>query len=129
MGLTIYTLDRNSNTPLEYLAAGAIALKVGMALVVENGLLAVASGAKKPQYISMANFDTVASGTQVPVIRVNSDTIFETENQADFASIKVGDKVTLHTDGMQVTATKTSGVAEVVAIGGTAVGSKIRVRF
>ena len=44
-------------------------------------------------------------------------------------SIKLGDKVTLHTDGLQVTATTTNGVAEVVYMDGTASGSMCRVRF
>ena len=57
----------------------------------------------------------------------------KTTNSASFASIKKGDKVTLHaSDGLQVTATKTSGVAEVidfddVAASGT--GGEVYVRF
>ena len=42
---------------------------------------------------------------------------------------KLGDKVTLHTDGLQVTATTTNGVAEGVYMDGTASGSMCRVRF
>ena len=37
--------------------------------------------------------------------------------------------VTLHTDGMQVTATKTGGVAEVTGIDGQTVGSRVTVKF
>ena len=43
--------------------------------------------------------------------------------------VAVGDKVTIHTDGLQVTATTTGGVAEVVWMEGTASGAKVRVRF
>ena len=43
--------------------------------------------------------------------------------------LKLGDKVTLHTDGLQVTATTASGVAEVVGMDGTAAGDRVRVRF
>ena len=43
--------------------------------------------------------------------------------------MKLGDKVTLHTDGLQVTATTASGVAEVVGMDGTAAGDRVRVRF
>ena len=48
---------------------------------------------------------------------------------ADSATIGVGDKVTIHTDGMQVTATKTSGVAQIVALDGQAVGDRVVVKF
>ena len=44
-------------------------------------------------------------------------------------SVKLGDKVTIYTDGLQVTATTTSGVAEVVGMDGTAAGSTVLVRF
>ena len=37
--------------------------------------------------------------------------------------------MTLHTDGLQVTATKTNGVAEVVGMDGTAASDRVRVRF
>mgnify|MGYP001537613265 FL=1 len=55
--------------------------------------------------------------------------IFETTFSAAATSIKVGDKVTIHTDGLQVNATTTGGVAEVVWMEGTASGAKVRVRF
>ena len=44
--------------------------------------------------------------------------------------LKAGDKVTLHTDGMQVTATTTDGVVTVVDVNGaTAAGDEIIVRI
>ena len=43
--------------------------------------------------------------------------------------VAVGNKVTLHTDGLQVTATTTSGVATITYIAGQTVGSLVRVRF
>ena len=69
------------------------------------------------------------AGDIIPVIRVGKDMILETTFAADATSIKLGDKVTLHTDGLQVTATITNGVAEVVYMDGTARGSMCRVRF
>ena len=65
----------------------------------------------------------------IPVIRVNKDMIFETTFAAAATSVKLGDKVTLHTDGLQVTGTTASGVAEVVYMDGTAAGDMCRVRF
>ena len=41
-----------------------------------------------------------------------------------------GDKITINTDGLTVTATKTDGVATIVALNGAAAaGDKITVRF
>ena len=120
--------------PWEYLPCGAIQPKIGMALTQSSGNLAIATGTTAPTYISMMEADaTLAAGTIIPVIRVDHDIIFKTTNSASFASIKKGDKVTLHaSDGLQVTATKTSGVAEVidfddVAASGT--GGEVYVRF
>jgi len=119
--------------PWEYLPAGAITPKAGMALVQSSGNLAVASGTTSPTYLSMMEKDSACTaGDIIPVIRVDHNTIYETTNQASFASIKRGDKVTLHTDGLQVTATKTSGVAEVVdfdAKAASGAGGKVWVRF
>lgn len=120
--------------PWEYLPAGAITPKVGMALIQTDGNLAVATGTNAPSYISMMESDAaLTAGTNIPVIRVDHDTIYETTNSAAFSSIKKGDKVTLHaSDGLQVTATKTSGVAEVVDFDDAAAsgaGGKVYVRF
>ena len=115
--------------PWEYLEASALgACKVGMALTLTDGKLAKATATVRPSYISMFE-GTVVAGDRIPVIRVLPDMIWETAAQAALTSIKLGDKVTLHTDGMQVTATKTNGVAEVVDMDGTNVGSRVLVRF
>ena len=45
------------------------------------------------------------------------------------SSIVPGNKVTLSADGLQVTATTTGGVAQVVDMDGTAAGDKVRVRL
>ncbi len=121
-------------TPWEYLPCSAITPKVGMALVQSSGNLAIATGTTAPTYISMAEKESaLAAGDIIPVIRVEKDVIYETTNSASFAAIKKGDKVTLHaSDGLQVTATKTSGVAEVVDFDEAAAsgaGGKVWVRF
>ena len=43
--------------------------------------------------------------------------------------IAAGAKVTISSNGLGITATTTSGVAEIVDWDGTAVGSQVRVRF
>lgn len=130
MAFKLYKTDVNKVPPIEYLPAGAITPKMGMALTMSGGNLAIASGTTVPSYVSMVECESaLTAGTVIPVIRVLPDMIWETAAQAAMTSIKLGDKVTLHTDGMQVTATKTNGVAEVVDMDGTNVGSRVLVRF
>lgn len=116
---------------IEYLPCSAITPKVGMALTQTSGNLAIATGTTKPTYISMCEKDSACTaGDIIPVLRVEENVVFETNFSAAATSINLGDKVTLHaSDGMQVTATTASGVAEVVYMDGTASGSMCRVRF
>lgn len=75
----VFKTDDGRNCPIEYLPAGAIALKLGMALTVSAGKLAIASGTTRPSYISMTETPgAVAAGTVVPVIRVSEDVIYNT---------------------------------------------------
>lgn len=130
MAFLIHSTDDGRVLPWEYLPAGAITPKVGMALTQSSGNLALASGTTAPTYISMTDRETACTaGDLIPVVRVQKDTVYETTLAASGTSLKVGDRVTLHTDGMQVTATTTSGVAELVEIIDTAIGGKVRVRF
>ena len=101
-----------------------------MALTLTSGKLGKATGTTKPDYISMLQADaTLTAGDIIPVVRVTEDIIWETTLQAAGTSLNVGDKVTIHTDAMQVTATTASGVAEIVYMDGTAAGSMVRVRL
>lgn len=130
MSFKIHSMDGGRVPGIEYLPAGTITPKVGMALVQTNGQLALATGANAPTYISMCEKDRACTaGEIIPVIRVGKDMILETTFAAAATSVKLGSKVTLHTDGLQVTATTTSGVAEIVYMDGTASGSMCRVRF
>ena len=130
MAFKIHSTDNGHVPCIEYLPAGAITPKVGMALIQTTRNLAVATGANAPTYISMCERESACTaGELIPVIRVDKGTIYETSFATAATSIKLGAKVTLHTDGMQVTATTASGVAEVVYMDGTASGSMCRVRF
>lgn len=130
MAFKIYSTDDGRVPGIEYLPAGAIAPKVGMALYQNGGNLAVATGTTKPTYISMCEREAaVTAGTEIPVIRVNADMIFEAPLSVAGTSLKLGDKVTVATGGEQVTATTTDGIAEIVGIVGTAAGDHVRVRF
>ena len=117
--------------PWEYLPCSAITPKLGMALVFSSGNLAIAAGTAKPAYISMCEKEAaVTAGTRIPVIKVQPDQVFECTCSASLSGVNVGDKVTLHaTNGCQVTGTKTSGVATIVAKDGDGAGSRVLVRF
>ena len=130
MGFLFHTIDGRLVPGTEYLACGAITPEVGLALYVNNGKLAVAAGTTKPTYICLRHEDAaVAAGTVIPVARVLPDTVFETTASASLASVNVGAKVTVSSDGLQVTGTTEGGTAEIVSMDGTAAGSVVRVRF
>ena len=63
------------------------------------------------------------------MVRADAGIIFETTFSAAASSVKVGSKVTLSADGLQVTGTTTDGVAEVVEMLGNTADSTVRVRF
>lgn len=130
MAFKIHQVDGGRVPGIEYLPCSAIAPKVGMALTQTEGKLAAASGKNAPTYISMCEREAACQdGELIPVMRVLPDMVFETIFQAAASAVKLGDKVTLHTDGLQVTATTTDGVAEVVWMEGTDAGAACRVRF
>lgn len=103
--------------------------QVGEALKLASGKVTLCSGAVAPSHVCVGPVD---DNGVVPCVEVQKYMEFETTlgvAPADSATVGVGDKVTLHTDGMQVTATKTSGVAEVTGIDGQTVGSRVTVKF
>ena len=128
---TVYSVDDGRNLPNEYLPAGAITPKLGLALVMSAaGQLAVCAGANAPQYICMVEkAAAVTAGDIIPVVRVGHDVIWKTVSSAAMTNVKLGNKVTVDTTGMKVTATTTDGVAEVVYIEDTAAGGTVHVRF
>lgn len=133
MAFLIHSYGDGQPRPWEYLPCGAITPKVGMALYQTSGNLAIATGTTKPTYISMVDKSAACTaGDIIPVVRIDDQMIFETTNQASFSSMNRGSKVTLHSDGLQVTATTTSGVAEVVDFddkAATGTGGTVLVRF
>ena len=129
MFLNIKT-DDGHVAPFEKLPCSAITPKNGMAMVLSSGKLAIASGTTKPEFICVEEHDAaVAADTLVTVVRVDHDTVYQTTLSAAGTSLNLGDKVTIATDGLRVTATKTDGVAEIVYMDDTASGSMIHVRF
>lgn len=103
--------------------------QVGEALKLASSKVTLCSGAAAPSHVCVGPID---DNGVVPCVEVQKYMEFETTlgvAPTDSATVGVGDKVTLHTDGMQVTATKTGGVAEVTGIDGQTVGSRVTVKF
>lgn len=78
----------------------------------------------------MADCAATATNRIIPVARVEANQLYEVPVTAAPTSLVEGSKVTLHTDGMQVTATTTSGVVTVESLNGAAAaGDNIVVRI
>ena len=78
MAFYIQQVDGGRNPGHEYLPAGAIVPKVGMALTVTGGKLAIASGTTAPSYISMIEKEeALTDGDVIPVMRVLPDMMFQ----------------------------------------------------
>lgn len=125
MGFIPHKNNDGALAPYEYLTA-SVACHVGMAMTLSSGKLAKCGAEAAPTYICMAEG---AANAIVPAIRVDGETIFAVPLSAAGSGLKVGDKVTIATDAMHVTATTTNGVAEIAAIVGTATGDIVHVRF
>lgn len=108
----------------------SITYKVGDALVLSSGALVKATGETAPTHVCAEAYTAPASGQKdIAVYPIYPFQEWETTLSAAGTSLNVGDKVTIHTDAAQVTATTTKGVAEIVKLLGTAVGSKVIVKF
>lgn len=102
----------------------------GEALVLSAGKLTKASGDVAVQYVALESYQAPASGARkLRCFRVMPDQLFEVEVSAAPTSLAVGDKVTIATDGLAVTATKASNYgAEIVDLcEATKAGHRIQV--
>ena len=127
MAFKLSRMDVGHTPPIKYLPVTAGEdVTLGEALVLSAGKLTKCGATAKPAFMAVGPKN--AAG-EAPVIAVQDYMTFETTLQAAGSSLKIGDKVTLHTDGAQVTATTASGVAEIVSMEGTTVGSSVLVKF
>ena len=95
-----------------YMPCSAITPKVGMALKVTSGNLAIATGADLPLYMSVTDRDEACeAGESIGVVRVVPDTIYEVATPTSFSQV-VGTKVQIGSDGLTITNTS-GGTAEV----------------
>jgi len=107
--LPVKSLDGASD-PFEYLyMTDSEAVTLGETLKMVNGRLTLASGTDDPEFIAMAS---AAAGTNVriPVVRLDDEREWEVPCTGQIANTGVGTKVTIHTDGLQVTTITTGGV-------------------
>lgn len=112
--------------PIVYMkATGGETYSVGEALKLSSGAVTLCSGTTKPSHICVG----AAGDSGVPCIEVQDYMEFETTLSAAGTSLATGSKVTIYTDGKQVTATTTDGVAEITGMDGTAAGSTVTVKF
>lgn len=122
----MFKLSKSVGTPtppFEYLAGTSQeSFSDGEALVLSSGLLTKCGATATPEFICVGAH-TGDGASQIPVMRINETLEFETSLAAAGTSLNIGDKVTLHTDGLQVTATTTSGVFAISRLDGTASGS------
>lgn len=117
--------------PFEYLLmTNAEAVSLGQALVLTSGRLTKAGATVKPQFIAGKTQAAEATAvTPIPVWRVDSLQEWTTQSTATVAATLRGAKVTLHTDGLLVTATTTSGVFEIDETDGATTTSNVSGRF
>lgn len=101
----------------------------GEALTMADGKATKCTGAVTPAYICQSNLEEAIDGDVVLVSLVNPQQELEAPLEAAGAALKIGDKVTVGTDGLSVTATTESGVFTITNILGTAVGDKVRGYF
>lgn len=131
MAILPYKYDDGRHDPWEMQPIGAgITAVLGTGMVLTSGKLAIAGATAVPEYILMTSVEASVDGTMVPVIRVSADTEYETQLNVASAAIAIGQKyTTTGASDTKLTATTTSGVAEVTGYDGKAAGDKVRVRF
>lgn len=97
---------------------------VGEALYLNAGFATKASGTTVPQYICQESA-VGEEGKMIHCTLVNSKQELEVPLSASGSSLAIGDKVTIATDGLRVTATTTSGIFTITKINGTATGDTV----
>ena len=128
--LKIENARMNVPEPVFHEATAAEAISIGEALVLANGKLTKCAATAVPQFIAIGQVGASDANRKVAVCRVESNQVYEVPVTVAPTALKVGDKVTIHTDGLQVTATTTSGVITVENLNGaSAAGDTIVVRI
>lgn len=130
MSIKIHSTDGGFIPPWKWMAAAAGTYKIGDALIISSGkLTAVTSGSGQsdstPHYVCMADI-TAGAGDLIPVVKTDAGITWETQLQADSASLAVGLAYTLHTDGRTITTTTSNGCFTVTGYDGKTAGDAVR---
>ena len=107
-------------------------IKLGEALVIENGEIKSCPATSTPTYVAFAS--APEGSESVVCYPVNSDMLFETTVNAAPTALLIGSKVTIGKDSdgcsVCVSATTASGVATIVSLDEAAkAGDKVTVKF
>jgi hypothetical protein len=106
------------------------AISYGEALVLASGKLTKCGATTKPEFIALRDVAAADTDRLMPVCRVESNHVYDVPCTAAPTGLVPGSKVTINSDGLQVTATTSDGVATVISTNGvTAAGGIITVRF
>ena len=120
----------NVPEPVFYDATASEAISIGEALKLSSGKLTKCASTDKPEFIAIGQVGANDADRKVAVCRVEPNQVYEVPVTATPTSLKVGEKVTLSGDGLQVTATTASGVVTIESLNGaTAAGDTIVVRI
>lgn len=116
--------------PFEYLQmTDGEASVLGEGLVQTSGKLTKTGATTKPQFIAAKSAAAATPGAIIPVWRVDALQEWTTQSMATVAATLRGAKVTIHTDGLLVTATTTNGVFEIDDTDGATTTSNVSGRF
>lgn len=126
----INDLDGFTQCPEYLLLTDNEAATIGEAFVVTSGRLTKCGATATPEFIALKTQAAEASSvTALPVLRVTEEMQFSVKSMATVAASLVGNKVTLHTDGLLITGTTSSGVATIVSTDGATTTSNCVVMF
>ena len=129
MTFKVHTTDDGRITPMVKLPCSAITPKVGMALYMTGGQLALAGGSQLATHICMEEHDqAVAAGTLIHVITIQPDITFETQ-RLDADALVLGTAYDVAADAMSIDGTTTGANFVIDYIGGAAAGDTLRGRF
>lgn len=113
----------------ELLATKNEAYVHGEAVKFSSGKLTKSGATETPEFIYVGKaFTPAVSGVKIAVIPVLPEYEWETTFSADASALKAGAKVTVNSDGAQVTATTTNGKFQLLE-DGKASGKKAVGRF
>ena len=128
--LKIENARMNVPEPVFHEATANEAISIGEALVLSSGKLTICPTTTKPEFIAIGQLGASDANRKVAVCRVESNQVYEVPVTVAPTGLKVGDKVAIHTDGLQITEDTTNGVITIENLNGAeAAGDTIVVRI